>query len=440
MISSVLGLSATLVTAPACVRDAISDDDGGNHTDTTDPTTPTTGDPSASGSSSGSADGESSDPSWPYTTGPDCGADVSKTVCVPMPGSSTSDTGETGGSDDTGATTAEDGSTSGDPGGSTTTGGGSCEGADPTDYSFCVYFYSEVYEMNGQCCRDLEGTENCCDGRPFYVDGTARKADVVDRTDWSCGPRPCTDDLSSIEREALAAAWSVDAQMEHASVASFARFALQLLAVGAPPELLEEAQRAMADEVRHAQICFSLASAYAGRAMGPGPLPIDGALDESTDVASILVATIVEACIGETIAAMHAEVAASRSRDPAVRRALEGIAADEARHALLAWRFVGWMLERDPSLCDVARRAFATCSPGPEVDRDPPVASAIWEGHGRLGPRTASTLSRRAFAQVIRPCAEALLGRHRPGAETGAEGARDRRRSTVRPAARLGGG
>ena len=64
--------------------------------------------------------------------------------------------------------------------------------------------------------------------------------------------------------------------MEHASIAAFARFSLELLAFGAPPDLVEQAQAAMADETRHAKLCFALAGAYAERPIGPGALDMTG--------------------------------------------------------------------------------------------------------------------------------------------------------------------
>src|SRR4051812_39178148 len=75
-------------------------------------------------------------------------------------------------------------------------------------------------------------------------------------------------------RRALVEHWTRAAQMEHASVAAFSRFSLQLLAVGAPPSLLQDAHRAALDEITHAELCFSLATSYAGHGIGPGPLPV----------------------------------------------------------------------------------------------------------------------------------------------------------------------
>jgi hypothetical protein len=77
---------------------------------------------------------------------------------------------------------------------------------------------------------------------------------------------PIASDLTLDEatRVELARAWLADASLEHASIASFARFTLLALSFGAPADLLAEAQHAALDEVAHAQLCFGLASRYAG--------------------------------------------------------------------------------------------------------------------------------------------------------------------------------
>ena len=64
-------------------------------------------------------------------------------------------------------------------------------------------------------------------------------------------------------RAVLAEHWTQEAAFEHASIASFARLTLDLLSVGAPPDLLDAA-RATLDEIEHARITFALATATAG--------------------------------------------------------------------------------------------------------------------------------------------------------------------------------
>ena len=76
-------------------------------------------------------------------------------------------------------------------------------------------------------------------------------------------------------RERAAAWWLRAALLEHASIASFARFSLELLRYGAPPELVVGAHRAALDEVAHARLAFALASSWSGRDLGPGAMGLE---------------------------------------------------------------------------------------------------------------------------------------------------------------------
>ena len=82
-------------------------------------------------------------------------------------------------------------------------------------------------------------------------------------------------------------------------MASFARFTLQLLALGAPPDLLIEAQRASLDEIEHAKTLYDLASQYAGRPLGPSQLSLDD-LSLDADPQTIVADLVREGCVGET--------------------------------------------------------------------------------------------------------------------------------------------
>lgn len=242
------------------------------------------------------------------------------------------------------------------------------------------------------------------EGRPFVVDEEVRTAEVVGRDDW------CEDvavaALPAATRARLAEAWARDGAYEHASVASFARFVLQLLAVGAPPELIMAGQAALADEVRHAQACFGLASAYAGTPVGPGPLAVHGALNGPCDLATVAAATAIEGCVNETIAALVASTAAEMADDPAVRSRLTAIAADERRHAALAWRTVAWALARgDAGVREAVVRAFAL---PPMLDEE--AGEDGLEEHGRLSRRAREAVARVAWRDIIAPQAAALFG------------------------------
>lgn len=66
------------------------------------------------------------------------------------------------------------------------------------------------------------------------------------------------------------------------------------------------------------------------------------------DAWGVIAALIDEACVGETIGAAEAAACAALVTDPEIRAGLEQVAADEARHAALAWRALVWLLAAHP--------------------------------------------------------------------------------------------
>ncbi len=203
--------------------------------------------------------------------------------------------------------------------------------------------------------------------------------------------------------------------MEHASIAAFARFALQLLALGAPASLVTETQQAIADETEHAHLCFSLAGAYAGCDLGPGKLDMIGALEASDlELEGVLGSAVREGMIGETLAAVEARHAYSVARDPIVRRALDRIAADETRHAALAWKFAAWAIQSfgDRAREIVLRETTAAIAAMQTETRNHPIATNSEESlafHGTLDESTRAELHFDAARRAILPGLRALL-------------------------------
>lgn len=177
-------------------------------------------------------------------------------------------------------------------------------------------------------------------GRPLRVNGRVvlakrRRGDGG----WSAEIDPDVRGLGLAERNRLAEKWLRDAREEHASIAAFATLANDLLALGAPPELIAGAHRAALDEIEHARACFRVASAYAGCALGPGELPEASAKSGASVRGELLLRVAIESAldgwIGEGMAARIAADASERARDPVLRSLLARIAEDEARHAEL---------------------------------------------------------------------------------------------------------
>jgi hypothetical protein len=268
---------------------------------------------------------------------------------------------------------------------------------------------------DGKRCGGDSGTFQCdvgpvnpgC-GRPFLVAGAERVAPLCERDDWlDAGFAVEVESFAADVLTRASAAWARIGQLEHASVAAFARFTLQLLQCGAPTELVERATRAAADEVRHARLAFAIASRCAGANLGPASLDVQRSLDQSS-LSDVIRLVIREGCVGETIAALQASEAAAGAASPRLRELLERVARDEAEHAELAWRFVRWALERDPELSHVLADevARARTRPGEALNDDQSL-----RGLGILSATDEAALRSAALREVIEPCAAALAAR-----------------------------
>jgi len=245
--------------------------------------------------------------------------------------------------------------------------------ADGTKDACCYGWYSSC--PGGRPLLDDAGTPVVASFEPGVVLG------------WSCDRQALP--ASPQARAFAAQAWLDDAAMEHASVASFGRVALELLSLGAPPELVEGAHLAALDEIRHAKTCLSLARACGAGSVDPGRLA--AVPQRRADFARFAADTFIEGCVGETIAALVVTRAAAGAQDVGVRRALEEIAADEARHAALAWRMVSWAIERGgapvvAAVLEAAERLRPDRIEGSSPSPEP-------EGIGRLGRLTSDQLA-----------------------------------------------
>lgn len=241
----------------------------------------------------------------------------------------------------------------------------------------------------------------CPGGRAFRdATGTPSVARTIARADWNATIGAlATSHLTAEAKAALADHWTREAAFEHASIASFAQLTLDLLSVGAPPDLLEAAQRATLDEIEHAKIAFALATAYGARPVGPAALAaLPGA---SRTLASIARSTFVDACVGESVAsAALGEQASRATSDPVLANLLATMAEDEERHAELAWRIVAWALRTGgDEVASVLARA-----------KDEVVTELVSLTHDVAAPELRATVLR----EVVLPCTVAMLGAAQP--------------------------
>ena len=276
------------------------------------------------------------------------------------------------------------------------------------DAPYCEMMDITFLEQEGSDCTYRYTCFTCCGyGRPYLDErGAPVEADAVPAEGWAEPSRPPVE-LTSEQRATVGAFWRDMARAEHSSVAGFHRFALDLLAHGAPLELLSRAQRAGAQEVRHAIDAFTLASAYLGEPLGPGRLGIGPHAVVARSLAELAAWTARDGAIGETLAAFLAARALAEATEPTVRAVLETVVRDETEHAELAWATLRWAIEVGG---DEVRTAVAAVFAGLG---DPTPHSLPWSpelaAHGLPSPEQERADARLCIARVIRPVADALL-------------------------------
>ena len=215
-------------------------------------------------------------------------------------------------------------------------------------------------------------------------------------------------------RRALADQWRENGRTEHASVAAFARLTLDLMALGAPPQLVADANRDALDEIRHAQLCFGLACALDGRAESPGAFPAAASARTLSSVravafAQLAVDSLVDGALHEGLSARVIAKLARRCVVPSIQTMLKEIAADEGRHARHGWDVALWCLgeggEPVARALEGALRALPSTmsSPLPDAARD-----GSWERWGIMGEALEAEEHEATRAHVEVRCREAI--------------------------------
>ena len=255
------------------------------------------------------------------------------------------------------------------------------------------------------CCYVFE-LGVICEGRPLRVDGEHVAAQTRTREDWLSDFSLNVDELSAEQLNHLSCLWREAALAEHASVAAFAKFVLELMWMGAPAELVAEAQEAMGDEIRHAKLCFALTSIFSGASVGPGSFA-EAASSGQLSIEEMMLGVVIDGCINETIAASIAQVESELARDAALSAVLADLAADERRHSALSWKALRWLLSEHPDKLEDVHRWF---DQGLEAQWKKEESSHEWtHSWGRLSGQEKQSVVRQTIQEVIGPCAKKLL-------------------------------
>eukprot|EP01083_Nonionella_stella_P032393 88680_1 len=239
------------------------------------------------------------------------------------------------------------------------------------------YTYSQQYNWgssNNTYCHNITQkaemysieTVTWNEGRPYYLDCTQTQPLHSNITDIDCAEYKyyqedewlafVAQNHSDIAIETINE-WIHRGLAEHASIASFAKNALELMSIGAPLWMVELANIAGLDEMRHTQIAFDVVNMYLDgeRCVKPNVFPthnieIDGDWNKiSKDIA-------IGGCIGETLSALT--ISDSCEDEDVLNRYMDGIAMDEIKHAALAWVTVKWIIDTHPHNVDVISRQW----------------------------------------------------------------------------------
>ncbi len=139
----------------------------------------------------------------------------------------------------------------------------------------------------------------------------------------------------------VAARLAAAAHLEGASVFAFEALVRELVAHGAPVQLVARARSAQQDEKRHH-------SAISGLATHLGAL-VPAVEVEPAGIRTLVEVAIenaVEGCVRETYGAALAALQGESAGNLSLRRAMRTIAVDEAEHASLAWAVDDWARPR----------------------------------------------------------------------------------------------
>ena len=260
------------------------------------------------------------------------------------------------------------------------------------------------------CGPDISKPNECCyvlnigiemmpvPGRPLMVKGQSRFAPA------HINPLsvPVNHTISDVNYSAIVGHWVEVAQLEHASIASFAQFTLNLMHHGAPVTLIQQATKAQLDEVKHTQMAIGVLKKL-GQHIELKALNIEGLACHSME--TLLKETIRDACINESMAAGEA-LMLSMDKNAHFKDELQRIAMDETEHAALGWKTLKWILEVHPDLSDMARNVFRNHSP---ISRPHPLdEDHQLNAHGLLSHNQRQQLQHQVWTDVIVPCAERL--------------------------------
>ena len=272
-------------------------------------------------------------------------------------------------------------------------------GSESNSYTCC---YETLAKTGGPLCDDIPS--GATEGRPLIFDGVAQAASICPGKTWSKGPLAESIQLTFKQRQLLAVFWLRTAQMEHASVASFHQFALDLMRFGASPDLLIRTNKAIMDEISHAKAAFAITEGFLNQSLSPGDF--DMKIQPAKDLIDFAKKVALEAAINETLAVILATLQREQCTDYAIKKFLTDIIREEAEHAELAWDTLRWLIKKGGQGVVDSLWSLTTIDFTPDVSSFPIIGIP---SHGLPSQRVTSSVLKHAYQHVVIPNIKIIL-------------------------------
>jgi hypothetical protein len=222
---------------------------------------------------------------------------------------------------------------------------------------------------------------------------------------------PAIDALPANQRALLTEVWLGRAASERRVADSFGVVRDALTALAADPALIDLAERAIDDEMRHAELSRVVASRYAGRELDAPPLlPLTiPAHKRASDKLRHVLHVVGQCSLNETIASAFLEATLAEARAPLATAALRELLSDEIDHARMGWALLASTdrATRDAVAEWLPEMAIANLRMWRKAPRQYP-DDATLEAHGAPSADAVEAALLMAFRDLIIPGFEAL--------------------------------
>jgi hypothetical protein len=223
--------------------------------------------------------------------------------------------------------------------------------------------------------------------------------------------RPLPDDPSlaqvpEADRKAVAASWRGRAKNELTTSTVFANLTRALVGFEAPHAIVRHAAAAVADEVRHAEICMHVARAYSPECPPPEPSPVaEPARFQGDPRLGTLLFAVMQSCVNEGVATVYLQRCLDEAEHTLARAAVRDILEDEIDHARFGWSLLASPLMRPAWRADLAEALPTLLALVADAWIALQAEDPLWvpKGHGAISAPALATAVKDALEELIVP-------------------------------------